>query len=267
MKKRLFLVPLIGGFLLASCSLEDLMFWKKNSEPEQGNKEQEFKPDPVPPEDTTDHSPVLKEEFGDYKLAKTVEEGKRYILGVYRHETDIMRFFSGDYHRDAKGFYPYYLGTLAADETTGAAEIEIKFKEGSTTEFSMQVFTTNSELPWNGKYIGVYSAKATSNDVISIALLDSPDQTEYYSPDKPTVKTNATNGYWKFHTTLRDKQRDEDRTVYAPGADYLHEELGDTEAVPKLLGTRGKFESMDCQTYEIAIDGIEYDLSHLYEHK
>ena len=266
MKKRLFLVPLLGGFLLASCSMSDLMFWKKNNEPEQEEKKEEYKPDPVPPEDTTDHSPVLKEEFGDYKLAKSVEEGKRYVLGVYRHETDVMRFFSGDYHRDEKGSYPYYLGTLAEDETTGAAEIEIKFKEGSTTEFSMQVFTTDTELPWNGKYIGVYSAKGTSNDVMSVAVLDSPDQTEYYQPGSSTL-TNPTNGYWKFHTTLKDKQKDEDRTVYTPGADYKHTELGDTEAVPKLLGTRGKYVSMDCQTYETAIDGIEYDLAHLYEHK
>ena len=266
MKKRLFLLPLLGGFLLASCSMSDLMFWKKNSEPESEQKEEEYKPDPEPPEDTTDHSPILKEEFGDYKLARSVEEGKRYVLGVFRHETNIMRFFSGDYHRDDKGFYPFYLGTLEENTTTGAAEIEIKFKEGSTTEFSMQVFTTDSELPWNGKYLGVYSAKGNSNDVMSVALLDSPEQTEYHAPDTGNL-TNATNGYWKFHTTLRDDKKEEDRNVFAPGADYLHAELGDTQAVPKLLGTKGKFVSMDCQTYELAIDGLEYDLAHLYEHK
>lgn len=260
MKKRLFLVPLLGGFLLSSCSFSDLMFWQKK-ESSQEEQKHEYKPDPKPPEDTTDHSPVLKEEFGDYKLAKTVEEGKDYVFGVFRHELQKMRFFSGDYHRDSAGYYPYYLGTLAEDVTEGAAKIRIKFKEGSTTEFSMQVFTDDDTLPWNEKYIGIYSAKAKSRDVISIALLDTPDQEDYYSPNAPTVKTNKTNGYWKFHTTL------EERNVFAPAADYRHTELGDSTAVPKFLGTAGDFTSMDCQTYQTAIDGVEYDLAHLYEHK
>ena len=32
MKKRLFLLPLIGAFTLAGCSFEDLMFWKKKED-------------------------------------------------------------------------------------------------------------------------------------------------------------------------------------------------------------------------------------------
>ena len=53
MKKRLFLLPLIGGFLLSGCdfSLESLMFWKKSeSQQQEESKDDKSGEDPAPEE-------------------------------------------------------------------------------------------------------------------------------------------------------------------------------------------------------------------------
>ena len=256
MKKRLLLLPLIAGFALSGCSFEDLMFWKKKGEDTP-------KKDELPPEDDTDHSPTIKEEFGDYEVAKELKDGGKYILGVYRHDGDFMRFFSGDYHRDKNGQYPYYLGTLDNfDSYEGAAEIEVHYINDN--EFTMQVHAEG--LPWDGKYMGVYSAHDNSGDpVMSIAVLDSPDQTDYYPPQKDgsegTVKADTPSGTWKFHTV------EDELNIYAPAADYRHEEGGDAAPVAKYLGTTGDYVSMDCRPKSFALDGVEYDLARLYQLK
>ena len=255
MKKRLFLVPLLGGFLLSSCSFSDLMFWQKK-ESSQEEQKHEYKPDPKPPEDTTDHSPVLKEEFGDYKLVKSPEPGKKYILANYRHDADYMMFFNGDYHRDGDEFYPFYMG--GTEEVDESAEVEIE-SLGDDGSFAIKVSCAES-LPWNGKYIGVYSATSSfSNPVMSIALLDSPDQTEYVDP-KSDLETNPTNGTFKFYDEI------EGLKVYAPAAMYQNEEL-DAEPVPKFIGTKGEYVSFDCKSVDDALDGTQYDIAHFYEHK
>ena len=41
MKKRLLILPILAGFVLSSCSFEDLMFWKKKTEQETEQKEDE----------------------------------------------------------------------------------------------------------------------------------------------------------------------------------------------------------------------------------
>ena len=251
MKKRLLLIPLFAGLVLSGCGKDE----PKGDEPVGG--------DELPPEDTTDHSPVLKEEFGDYQLAKELKDHGRYILGVYRHEDDIMRFFSGDYHRDAKGHYPFYMGTLQNfDDYEGAAEIEVIFQ--NETEFVMQVHAPG--MVWDEKYIGVYSAFSSSeNAVMSVAAMDSIDQEEYFVPDSegnPTTKqTDKPSAIFKFHSVENDVG------IYAPAADYMYTELGDKEATPKYLGTAGDFVSIDCKQADIALDGVEYDLAHLYELK
>ena len=48
MKKRLFLLPLLAGFALSGCSIEDLMFWKKSGGNEQQQKEDSKKEDDTP---------------------------------------------------------------------------------------------------------------------------------------------------------------------------------------------------------------------------
>ncbi len=204
-----------------------------------------------------DHSPRIKETYGDYTLAKSVVDGGQYILGVFRHESGQMRFFNGDYHRDGDSYYPYYLGT-DADSTENAAVITVHMV--SSTEFSMQVSSPGN--PWDGKYIGVYSAHGSGGGaVMSIAVLDSPDQTEYVQPgDEIGGQTDPTYGFFKFHTTCNNQ------TVYAPAADYKHEEDGDKKANPKFLGTAGNFISIDCKDYQVATDGLAYDLAHLYAH-
>lgn len=255
MKKRLFLIPLIGGFLLSGCTIK--LFGKtiklfEKDEKQQNNKDKDK--DNTPEETSTD--PVIKEEFGDYKLVKSPEPGKKYILANYRHDADYMMFFNGDYHRDGDEFYPFYMG--GTEEVDESAEVEIE-SLGDDGSFAIKVSCAES-LPWNGKYIGVYSATSSfSNPVMSIALLDSPDQTEYVDP-KSDLETNPTNGTFKFYDEI------EGLKVYAPAAMYQNEEL-DAEPVPKFIGTKGEYVSFDCKSVDDALDGTQYDIAHFYEHK
>ena len=244
MKKRLFLLPLIGGMLLSGCDFEDLMFWKKATLPEN-----------------------TLEEFQGYKVVTKVKEGKRYLLGDYRHREDLMRFAAGDYHRDSKGEYPFYMSTVAGT-TEGAAEFEIKYTNKSAGEFSIQVFTKDSSYPWNNKYIGVYAAQSTyGNQVMSLALLDKPDQTSYTDPKSGnSVKVSGTFTFVKTYEGLN---------AYAPAAPFAYPDV-DPEPVPKFLGssmiTQEDFDkgepdyiSMDCKKWEDALDPNKYDLAHFYE--
>ena len=197
--------------------------------------------------------PVLKEEFGNYKLAKSLEEGKQYILAAYKQSLDKMLVFNGDYHRDAKGFYPFYLGGQL-DSVENAATLEIE--KINEEDFYIKVHSTHEE--WDGKYIGVYSAiSGYANKVMSIAVLDSPTQETYTDP-KSGNQTDKPSAVFKFHG--HEYKGD----IYAPAADYLYEGV-DEEIVPKFLGTSGDYQSIDCKSYEVALDGAAYDLAHFYE--
>lgn len=249
MKKSLFLLPLVGGLLLSGCSFEDLMFWKKVKDSDL-------------PENTL-------REFQGYKLATSVKEGKRYLLGDYRHREDLMRFANGDYHWDGGNFYPFYMGTVAGT-TEGAAEFEIKYLNKSAGEFSIQVFAEGK--PWHQKYIGVYGAKSTyDNQVMSIALLDDPKQTSYTDPKTGTAVGNRVSGVFTF------VEKYEDLPAYAPAAFYEYPEV-DPEPVPKFLGSslitdedyekgEADYISIDCKRWEDALSGSKYDLAHFYEKK
>lgn len=239
-------------FSLSACTLPKWLSWLSfipglEAPKEDEEEEEEFVP--------LDHSPRIKETYGDYTLAKSVEDGGEYILGVYRHETGAMRFFNGNYHEDGGEYYPFYMGTdLESPETAAIVTVHMI----NDTEFSLQV--SAPELPWDGKYIGVYSAHGSGGGaVMSIAVLDDPLQTEYTQPISGEV-TDPPTGVFKFHTTCNNQ------TVYAPAADYQHEEDGDTKAVPKFLGTAGDYVSIDCKDYTVATDGLAYDLAHLYAH-
>ena len=262
MKKRLLLLPILGGFLLAGCEFtlgpihfgpakEDEKQEEKKESEEQGGEQQGGEEGG----ETTVNPPVIKEEFGDYKIAKSLEEGKRYILAAYKHDQDKMLVFNGDYHRDAKGFYPFYLGGQL-DSTENAAEVEIH--KLNNEEFTIQVHSTHVE--WDGKYIGVYSAvSGYSNKVMSIAVLDSPTQETYVDP-KSGKTTDKPSAVFKFHA------KENEMDVYAAAADYKYEGV-DEEKVPKYLGTSGEYQSIDCKSFEVALDGVSYDLAHFYEHK
>ena len=246
MKKRLFLLPLIGGMLLSGCDFEDLMFWKK----------------PVFPENTL-------EEFQGYKIATKLKEGKRYLLGDYRVREDLMRFANGDYHWDSGQFYPFYMGTVAGT-TEGAAEFEIKYLDKGAGEFSIQCFAKDESLPWNKKYIGVYAAISThDNQVMSLALLDDPKQTTYTDPKDHKD--------WRVSGTFKFYKEYEGLPAYAPAAPFAYPEV-DPEPVPKFLGSskitqegwdKGEkdYISMDCKKWEDALSTEKYDLAHFYEKK
>ena len=252
MKKRLFLLPLIGGLLLSGCSVDDLMFWKKKVS------------------DSDLPANTLKE-FGGYKIATSIKEGKRYLLGAYSHRGDLMRFISGDYHRDAAGFYPFYMGTVEAT-TQGAAEVEVKYTNKSKGEFSLQVFCSDTSLPWHGKYIGVYAAESSyQNKVMSIALLDDPKQKTYIDPKSNKEVGNKTSGIFQFY----DKY--EDLPAYGVAAPYEYPEV-DPEPVPKFLGSAmvtdqdwengtPDYASISCVRWEDALSANKFDLAHLYEKK
>ena len=259
MKKRLLLLPLIGGFLLAGCELQlfgkTIKLFEKDKTEQKENKKTDntdTTDDPV-----LDEDPVLKESFQGYKLVKSVQDGKKYKLGVYKHADDKMRFFNGDYHRDGGAFYPFYLGMGDEDDIACAADVEVHFV--SETEFTMQV-SCDESLPWNGKYISVYSATSGyNNNVMSYALLDSPTQTEYIDPKSEQAIESVPNALFKFYTTYTEK------TCYAIAADYQHPEADDS-ANAKFMGTGPKFRSIDCNmNADVAMQGYSYDLAHFYE--
>ena len=270
MKKHLILFPLMAGLLLGSCDFEIFgtpIHFGKDEETQQEEKKEENKGNENEQQEQQgggeaevqefkiENAPVLKEEFGDYKLAKTLEEGKRYIFAAYKHDSDKMLVFNGDYHRDNKGFYPFYLGGQF-DSTEGAAEVEIH--KINNEEFTIQVHSSHEE--WDGKYMGVYSAiSGYDNKVMSIAVLDSPTQETYVDP-KTGKQTDKPSAVFKFHTEEYGGK------IYAPAADYLYQGV-DEEIVPKFMGTSGDYKSIDCKSYEVALDGVSYDLAHFYEHK
>ena len=268
MKKHLLLFPLLAGLVLSGCEFEifgtKISLFEKEEEKKQEQKQEENKEGGEQKEGEGEggeedegfkitNQPVLKETFGSYKMAKSVQEGKRYILAAYKHDHDKMLVFNGDYHRDAKGFYPFYLGGQL-DSVEDAAEVEIHMV--SETEFTIQVHSTHAE--WDGKYIGVYSAvSGYSNKVMSIAVLDSPTQETYTDP-KSGNQTDQPSAIFKFHGEEFSGQ------IFAPAADYLYKDV-DEEKVPKFMGTSGDYQSIDCKSYEVALDGESYDLAHFYE--
>lgn len=256
MKKQLFLLPLLGGLLLTGCKITlgnktIYLFEKKPSNSEKEGEKEDALPD------------NFCEEFRGYKIARSVKDGGKYLLGVYRQRENLMRFANGDYHRDDKGYYPFYMGTVAGTDSevmSKAAEIEVKFV--GENEFTMQMFCEGQV--WNRKYIGVYAASSSfGNSVMSIALLDSPDQTSYTDPK--SNKTYTPSSHFKYYTEYNDT------VAYAPAAPFKYPDV-DEEIVPKFLGSGhasegADYTSMDCKSYETALDYESYDLAHLYEKK
>ena len=259
MKKQLFLLPLLGGLLLTGCKItignKTIYIGEK-----KGSNNEEKKTE----EDTNKLPDNFCETFKGYQLARSVKDGGRYKLGVYRQKEDLMRFVNGDYHRDSKGYYPFYMATVAGNESDvmeKAAEIEVKFV--GNDEFTMQVFASGQV--WDQKYIAVYSASSSfGNQVMSIALLDTPDQASYTNPKDNKTFTDLTS-HFKFYTVYNDV------TAYAPAAPFQYPEV-DEEKVPKFMGTGhanegADYTSVDCKSYEAALDYESYDLAHLYEKK
>ena len=285
MKKRLLVLPLVGAFLLSGCDFMDtIKGWfspkSQNQDTTPSNNKPKGNDDDIP-ELVVDHTPQIKEEYEGYRLVKTPEEGKRYILGAYRHKIDKMRFFNGDYHSDSKGKYPYYLGT-DVDSTEGAAQIEIKFLEGSTTEFTIQVFTPDDETkPYNEKYLGLYTGLSNYGKLVtSFAQQDDASDTEYKDPVKEDdkifddVKTTFT---FSEKCTQVSEGESKEVDVYAPCIWFQKKTLkndkgedvpGDSEAHLIFIGTTinsENYTSFDSEMVDTAIDGGAYDLAHFYE--
>ena len=263
MKKQLFLLPLLGGLLLTGCKItignKTIYLFEKKSEKQQEQQKEGEKQD-----DKEKLPDNFCEEFKGYKLAREVKDGGRYKLGVYRQKENLMRFVNGDYHRDSKGYYPFYMATVAGNEENcmeNAAEIEVKFV--GNDEFTMQVFAEGQV--WHQKYIAVYAASSSfGNQVMSIALLDTPDQTSYTNPKDSKTFTDLTS-HFKFYTEFNDT------VAYAPAAPFQYPDV-DEEIVPKFMGTGhasegADYTSVDCKSYEAALDYENYDLAHLYEKK
>lgn len=272
MKKRMLLLPLISGLVLSGCSItlfgKKITFGKDNKSNEQETNENT----PAPPKDIP-----LMEEYGDYKLADSIVAGKRYKFGLKRttgvHSGEV-RFFNGNYHiatePDKAGHkYSYYLGSTLAEngDLEFAAELEA-IASDTAGEFYFKVHTLEDN-PWNDKYIGLYTAKATSRWTISFALLNDPSDTSATAIDDDKNPTSYTvtpgNGFitkFKMFTTYKD-----DRPIKAPGFMLKYADAGDTEAVAKFFGTSDDYISIDCQNYEKALDPDLYDLAHLYEKK
>ena len=239
MKKHLFLLSMVAGLTMTACDL----FTKMPSN-------------------------FLKE-FQGYELATSVKDGEKYLFGVYRSQRnyDVINFASGDYHRDSKGYYPFYMGVNAGGTVEGAAEIEIGMI--NSKEFTMKVVAPGKV--WDGKYIGVYAAVSSyDNKVMSIALLDSPTQKSYEDPKSQKTYTSLCGTFQFF-------KKYDGKVAYAPAAVYAYPDL-DPEPVPKFFGTdyvsqesldKGEAEhnAIDCKSFEAALDYENYDLAHLYHKK
>ena len=251
MKKRLMLIPLLGALALTGCDFFTGLFNKSDKAiKELGNS-------------------VLKE-FKDYKVVTKIKDGGEYLMGVYRKNEDIIRFANGDYHRDAKGYYPFYLGTVGAT-TEGAATVKVKFEDKTT--FSLQMSAPGQV--WDGKYIGLYPSHAISRDVVSVALLDSPTQ-KVYNTITNHQDNNKTSQQVKCYGLFTWFAYYDGKPACAPAITLLHPDT-DVDPVPKFLGTghnpnmetdgQDDYTSMDAQSYETALEVDAYDLMHLYEKK
>lgn len=257
MKKRLVLLPLLAGLALTGCEIT--LFGKKI-----GGGGEETKTSAALQE-LLDAGAALKN-FQGHELVTSVKDGEEYLFGVYRKNEDLMRFVSGDYHRDDNGFYPFYMGTVAGT-TEGAATVKVEMLEGNT--FGLKI-SCNSSLPWNGKYIGVYAATSSySNEVTSIALLDSPTQTSFrtIANHQAGAKTVTCSGVFEMYEYY------EGMPACAPGVKYLHPSLDEDVATPKFLGTghnnsydesEPDYTSIDAKQNVDALSIDAYDLAHLY---
>lgn len=260
MKKRLFLLPLLAGFALAGCefTIGGKTFVIGGGKDNGGNNSGKVDDGD---DSGDDEDPIvlnIKEEFGSYKLARKVENGKKYLMGVYKVGNDEMRFANGDYHRDNKGFYPFYMGQTV-NTTDGAAEFEVNFV--NSDEFTMKVHAPDQV--WDGKYVGVYPATSSyGNSVMTLALLDDPNQTTYVDPKSGNSIPAGTDIVSKFKYFESYNQV----VTYAPAALYKYPDVDET-AVPKFFGTGADYVSMDCTTYEKAFAPDDYFMAHFYEAK
>lgn len=254
MKKRLFILPLMAGLVLTGCEItlfgKTIKFGK--------DKEDEV--------DLASLPENFKLEYEGYKMATSLKDGGRYILGTYRINEDVMRFADGNYHSDIKDgkqcYYSFYLGTT--EDTSEAAVIEAKAL--GNDEFSLKMICEGK--PWHNKYIGVYNAVSEySNDVMSIAPLDELNQKQFevHNKDKVGTVTALTQTHFKYYGKYNDSP------ACTVAAMYLHQGV-DEEEVPKFIGTghnksynEPDYTSMDCKSYDIALELEEYDLAHLYE--
>ena len=270
MKKRLLLLPILGGFLLSGCKITIgnkviSLFEKDEKQNNQENNENNNNNNNQQGGGEQEENKYIVREYGDYKLAEKVENGGKYLLGIHRtqgvHEGE-MRFFNGDYHRDGNKAYSFYLGTSESTnyDTSFAAEIEVEFV--NDTEFALKVSAPGKV--WDGKYIGLYPAKATSRFTISTCLLDSLDQKTFHVVNA-TTESDVTSE--DVITSFKYYDKVDDVEVKTIAATYYYEAAGDAEATQKFFGTSGDYISFDVQSYPTAIDYEPYDLAHLYVHK
>lgn len=271
MKKRLLLIPLISAFALSGCDFMDTVkgwFSPKTDDKSTPDGKKDKGGDDDIPELIIDDTPKVKEEYNGYRLAKEIQEGKRYLLGAYRHNSDTMRFFNGDYHRDGQGFYPYYLGTDENSVET-AAQIEIHFVDGSTTDFYIQVFTPDDTTKvYNEKYLGIYTGTTDRENIVtSIALLDSPDQTTYHDPKKDTDHDDVCSTF-TFIKKYTKETAEGNKEVDMNAPCMWFTKAGDLSQNLIFMGTTinsNNYTSFDTQSVETASNGAAYDLAHFYE--
>ena len=251
MKKHLVLLPMIAGLALTGCDL----FGKKDNK----NGDSVTFPD------------NFLKEFRGYELATSVEDGGRYLLGVYRVRYDQIRFANGDYHWGTNSktkqwdWFPYYMGTIGAT-VEGACEVEVKMV--GNNQFTLQVFAEGK--PWHQKYIGIYGATSGyDNKVTSIGLFDSPNAKTYTDPKTSDYYSSVATKF-EYYTEYNGVK------AYAPAIPYLFEGK-DEEATPKFLGIghaseetiakEGDYIAIEAKSFEGALDYEAFDLAHLYKKK
>lgn len=249
MKKRFLILPLltIAGLSLTGCG-------------------DDKKPDPG---DVTDYSKVdgCDEVEGHSMVTSKPSNGDEFYLG-YLWQYENMRFTNGKPHSDAKGDYPFYLGTdELEDDFSGFSTVEVcENDDGETFRLKMH----KEGAPHDNLYIGVYMATSSyDKDVYSIHMgASGVTGLDTFTVESGSGKKTETNVMVYYDFSWCDIYLD--YKISAPVVYIQDDRAGDQEAYPKFLGSGvnpkdgSGYISIDCQGESKAL-AEEYNIAHFYE--
>ena len=133
MKKKLALLP-VFALLLTGCSIEDLMFWKKDNKPEEQQKEEDKKDDQKD-DQKPDETPALPAEYSLMKnwAANPSEE----VYNVVETETETRIAYT-DAVGEKSGGWEYVARSFAFD-----AQYIARFSEYKKISFTGSLNVTS----------------------------------------------------------------------------------------------------------------------------
>lgn len=199
-------------------------------------------------------------EVDGHKLAKKLEDGKQYYMGVYDPEDNGVKFVNGNPHKDENGTYPFYMAKNEKVGLENAAKVEVKFTKDN--HFKLLVHTPKTSQHWSEKYITLYEAVSSySNKVVSIHAA-AEGETSFKLDGK---KYNIVADEFEFIESYSDVP------IYSVAVAHQYEAAGETEPVYRVFGTGidgdtdKQYISVDCSTIDKAMDTSTYWIAHFFE--